>query len=156
MMRDISKYFCKTSTAKRPVVAIADYGERTQKFKATDNVYGEYFSSDSRICVLADNGTASASECLIGCMVDYGAISYADICLSYRNGVAKTYGKGIMQASYYISGRGDVLKLTTAEIFWPSGYGIHGRGVLPEDGTKTVQEVGSDEAELALAVDELF
>ena len=155
-MREIASYFCKGATEKKPVVAIADYGEKKTNLKATGNLYGKYFGTDSRICVLADSGTASASEALIGCMVDYGATSYGDICLSYRGGVAKTFGKGIMQSTYYISGTGDSLKLTTAEILWPSGHSIHGRGVLPEDGTKTAKAGETEDEEITLAIAQLF
>lgn len=70
---------------------------------------------------LRTTGTASASECLIGCMMDYGAISYSDIYLSSRSGETKTYGKGIMQRTFASSlfGKPDAIKLTTARILWP-------------------------------------
>ena len=136
---------------------IADFGEREEKYLASGNYYWDYFTEESRICILADSGSASASECLIGVMVDYGAVSYGDICLSERNGVAKTYGKGIMQSYFSLGMTGSMIKLTTAEIRWPvTRTSIHGRGVLPEDGTKTVQEGVTDEAELAAAIRVLF
>lgn len=152
--QDIASYFCKSATNRRPIMAIADYGEDKEYFKASGNEYYEYFSSESRICVLADNESASASECLLGCMLDYGAVAYADICLSYRFGVAKTFGKGIMQTTYPIRiFEGDAVRLTTATIHWPlSNRCIHGRGILPEDGTKTVAESYTDkEIENALS-----
>ncbi len=153
IMQELAGYFCKNTEEKNPVVAVADYGERKERFSAKRNVYKEYFSADSRICVLADEGSASASECLLGSMLDYGAITYADICLTERNGVAKTYGKGIMQSTYYVSMKGDALKLTTAEIRWPiTNTSIHGRGILPSDGTKTVQEGITDEEEIISAI----
>ncbi len=153
VMQDLAGYFCKNTDERKPVVAVADYGEKRESFSAKRNVYKEYFSADSRICVLADEGSASASECLLGSMLDYGAISYADICLTERNGVAKTYGKGIMQSTYYLSVKGDALKLTTAEIRWPvTNTSIHGRGILPSDGTKTVKEGVTDEEEIAAAI----
>ena len=157
ILQKIAKYFCKNSDKDKPVAAIADYGEKKEYYLAADNVYGEYFAADSRICVLADSGTASASECLIGVMVDHGATAYADICLSERGGVAKTYGKGIMQTTYYVDMiKRDAIKLTTAEIRWPSEYCIHGRGVLPEDGTKTVAENYDGDGELKAALAALF
>ena len=146
-------YFCKTSTDKNPAVAVADYTKKGKKevFEASGNYYYDYFSDESCIYVLADSGTASASECLIGCMVDYGAVSYSDIFLSERNGIAKTYGKGIMQTTVpsSIFGRPDAIKLTTARILWPlSGNCIHDRGVLPEDGAHVVSENYSEDAEI--------
>ena len=122
-------------------------------FKTDDNLYNEYFSADSKILVLADGDSASASECLIGCMLDYGAIGYQDICLTERDGVAKTYGKGIMQTTYLLFANGkDAVRLTTAVICWPKGNCIHGRGVLPTDGASTVQGTGYNEAEIVQAI----
>ena len=132
---------------------MAKYKDKEENFKASHNVYGEYFGSDSHIYILADDGSASASECLIGAMVDYGAVSFGDICLMERNGVAKTYGKGIMQTTYYLGAKLDAVKLTTAEICWPvSGRSIHGRGVLPEDGTKVAPTDDYGDGEIALAL----
>lgn len=158
IMREIASYFCKGATEKKPVVAIADYGENKEIFRAKDNLYGEYFSEDSRICVLADNGTASASECLMGCMLDYGAISFGDICLSAREGIIKTFGKGIMQTTYPLSViAGDAVKLTTARICWPkSETCIHGVGILPQNGTKTVEENYQGDLEINAAISLLF
>ena len=154
---DIAKYFCKNSNAKKPVVAIGAYQNYEEKFKASDNVYYDYFSKESRICVLADSGTASASEALIGCMSDYGALSYADICLSERGNVAKTYGKGIMQMTIPLLFGKDALKITVAKILWPvSGNCIHGRGILPQDGVCTVKENSDDDEEIADALAKLF
>ena len=152
-MQEIAGYFCKNTTDKKPTVAVANYKDGKEVFKATRSVYNEYFSSDSHIYVLADVGTASASECLIGAMVDYGAINFSDICLVERGGVAKTYGKGIMQTTYYLGARLDAIKLTTAEICWPvSGKSIHGRGVLPEDGAKTIANGNFTDEEIANAM----
>lgn len=157
ILEKIAKYFCKDSSAKNPVICVADYGEKKEKFKASGNVYDEYFSQGSRICVLADDGTASASEALIGCMLDYKATTYADICLSYRNGVAKTFGKGIMQTTYPVVIKDGAIKLTTAELKWPvSGHSIHGRGVLAEDGTQTAAENYLGDKEIEEAVLKLF
>lgn len=155
VMQEISGFFCKNTTGK-PVVAIADYGEKKEEFRAKRNVYSDYFQADSRICVLANGNTASASESLMGCMIDYGATTYADICLTEWNGIAKTFGKGIMQSTYYLGLKKDALKLTTAEIQWPSGKSIHARGVLSTDGTKTVKGEVEDETELINAIKTLF
>lgn len=146
-MQAIASYFCKTATETFPTVAVADYGNKRSEFQAIGNYYDAYFSGESKILVLADQNTASASECLIGCMVDYGAIDYGDICLTKRGDVAKTYGKGIMQTTYPLGlGKASAIKLTTAVIRWPvSDYCIHARGILPEDGALTVEETFPDE-----------
>lgn len=155
ILQEIAGYFCKTAKTSMPLVTLADYGKgKTEKYNAKRNIYSQFFGVDSRIYVLADDSTASASEALIGCMVDYGATRYEDICLSYRNGQAKTYGKGIMQTTYPFGlGRVDAVKLTTATLRWPvSGNCIHGVGVTPQDGAKTVQENYAPDAEIQAAV----
>ncbi len=158
-MQSIAKYFCKSATEEKPVVAIADYGNgKTEAYTAPDNVYDEYFSAVSRIYVLADSGSASASECLIGCMLDYGTISYSDICLAERQGKAKTFGKGIMQVTYVLDVfKGDALKLTTAGIKWPlSKTSIHKTGITPDHGALTVEENRDFEIETQNAVEKLL
>lgn len=156
ILEDIASYFCKNSKSDTPVVAVADYGTKKEKFKAKTNAYDFYFAADSRIMVLADCNTASASEALMGCMIDYGATRYEDICLSERNGVVRTYGKGIMQTTFPVLINDGAIKLTTAEIKWPvSGNCIHGRGILPEDGTKTVEQDYAADAEITAAIERL-
>ena len=148
ILSQICKYFCKSAKGANPIIATANYRNgRVISYRATANVYDEYFDEDSEITVLADSGTASASECLIGCMVDYGAVDFEDIYLFERVAkigeeftlVARTYGKGIMQ-EYFSKNPFKVsptMKLTTAYITWPlSGRCIHGIGVIPENGAK--------------------
>ncbi|MBQ7368085.1 MAG: hypothetical protein IJW60_00055 [Clostridia bacterium] len=155
IMQSIASYFCKNGEGDRPLVAVADYGERKENYYADGNYYHEYFVADSRICVLADSSTASASEALLGCMLDYGAVQYGDICLSERAGEARTYGKGIMQTTFPFGLiYSDAVKLTTAKILWPvSNNCIHGRGVLKTDGALSVAEnyVGDNEINAAIA-----
>ena len=159
ILQEIAAYFCKGSEGKS-LIAVAKYREgQKESFYAKDSYYSQYFGENSKIKVLADSSSASASECLLGCMLDYGAISYGDICLSERSGVAKTYGKGIMQSTYPFGlvGSVDAIKLTTAQIYWPkSETCIHGRGILPEDGTKTVAENYEKDVEINAAIAKLF
>lgn len=157
-MQSIASYFCKNTTEKNPIVAVADFGEKRAAYRAVGNFYYEYFAEDSRICVLADRYSASASECLMGAMLDYGAITYEDICLAERDGVAKTYGKGIMQETTFVNiFKQDAITLTTAEIRWPvSENSIHGRGILPEDGTLMVAENIDYETETVNAIKALL
>lgn len=158
IMRKISAYFCKGATDRNPLVMIADFGEYREEYKASANLYADYFSSDSRICVIADKNTASASEALMGVMLDYGAITYQDICLIERDDEARTYGKGIMQTTYpFIGFTGEAVKLTTAQMRWPkSDNCIHGRGVLPADGALSIAENTLNDGELLAAIDALF
>ena len=156
ILQEIAAYLCKKAERNNPVIATADYGEKREEFKASGNYYSQYFTENSRICVLADGDSASASECLLGAMLDYQTIGYADICLSGNTDTAKTFGKGIMQTTY-VYPAGDAIKLTTATVHWPvTNTCIHGRGVLASDGTKTVQKQDIDDAEIALAIEKLF
>lgn len=157
ILTEIAAYFCKDGGDK-PTVAIADYGVSKEYYQAPKNVYAKYFGTDSAIYVLADDGTASAAEALMGCMLDYGATSYGNICLTSKNGVAKTYGKGIMQTTYPLSGgKTDAVKLTTARIVWPKTQTcIHDIGITQNSGTKWVVANEQDEAELQDAISEIF
>ena len=110
--------------------------------KVTDKA--QRIDKSVKVFVLANAGTASASEALIGAMVCYGALDKKNIFLSdygneyinwlYPKGTgvknAQTYGKGIMQTPFTNSRTGEVLKLTTAKIFWPDGTtSIHDIGL---------------------------
>lgn len=158
VMRSIASYFCKNATEKTPVVAVADFGDDREEYRADRNVYADYFLGDSKIYVLADAFTASASESLIGCMLDYGALDFDGVCLVGRNGKYKTFGKGVMQETSIISlSKQDALKLTTAKIVWPtSNTSIHGRGILPKDGALTVDEEKDFEKETQVALARLL
>lgn len=139
---EISSYLLKDVPKNAsPVVAYAEFrnGEKIS-YAAAGSKYYDYFDEDSKITVLADSNTASASECLIGALIDYGTVGYGDIILRKDpvSGVARTYGKGIMQ-SYFNDKSGNVLKLTVAEIFWPNGHSIHDRGVIESDGAKAIE-----------------
>ncbi len=124
------------------------------KYKAGDvqTFYSEaskYYSYGyESITVLANSGTASASEALIGAMLDFDAAEGHNIIkvrVAKTNGKYSTYGKGIMQTTFENSLTGSAIKLTTAHIYWPkSGKCIHGTGISPEvDG----RVIGIDDAE---------
>ncbi len=126
----------ETSGSGAQKVAYAKFKSgATVTYSARRSSYNEYFAEDSHVSVLADEYTASASECLIGALVDYKTVDYSDIYLrENENGVAKTYGKGIMQ-THYEDPHGNILTLTSAKIYWPkSGKSIHDTGVNPQDG----------------------
>ncbi len=91
------------------------------------------------VVVLANEGTASASECLIGAMLCYEEKNFTYdrarlIIEKNSKGIARTYGKGIMQTTYLLS-NGGAFKLTTARILWPDRFCIHGTGIttIPEN-----------------------
>lgn len=157
ILQNIASYFCKGATDKNPLVAIADFGEEKEYYRASGNQYANYFSADSRICVIADENSASATECLLGVLIDYQTIGYEDICLIEKDGCARTYGKGIMQTTYPLFGfDGESVKLTTAEIRWPITENcIHGRGIVSTDGTVVVAEETEDK-QLLSAIEKLY
>lgn len=106
-------------------------------------------SPQTEVYVLANSSTASASEALMGAMICYGALKYENIFLSDYSEeylgwlekaggevkTARTYGKGIMQTPFTNRATGEVLKLTTAQIYWSDAKTcIHDRGITVEDG----------------------
>ncbi len=137
----IAAHLSKNAPAKSPLITTARYkGGREVRYTASAGDYYSYFTPSSRVMVLADENTASASECLIGAMIDYGTIGYGDIVVREETG--RTYGKGIMQSHFYNTGPGGdggVMKLTVATVHWPlSGKCIQGIGVGVSDGAAAV------------------
>ena len=131
---EIASHLLKEAKEARPVVATARYRDGSEYvYRAPENDYAEYFGENSEVYVIANENTASASESLIGALVSYGTLSYDHIFLRENGGKARTYGKGIMQSTYTDSA-GNALKLTVAELFWPNGTSIHGKGVTEADG----------------------
>ena len=156
ILRSIASYFCKNAADKKPAVAVAKYRDgESYVFKAKKNLYEEYFGENGKAYVLADEGTASASECLMGTILDYGAAAYESVCLTAgADGAAKTYGKGIMQTtvSRYLW-RSEAIKLTSAKIYWPvSGKCIHDRGITAADGCESVTGSCAPDGEIVNAL----
>lgn len=152
VMCDISGIFTGQLPNANPIAMRAKYKSGktetmavTKKFPASKQL-----PAGTKVSVLADNGTASASEALIGVLIDNGVIDYGDIYISNfgkeyldftgtaaKNG--KTYGKGIMQSTFINFRTGEALKLTTAKIYWPKGEtSIHDVGLTAGMGCKLV------------------
>lgn len=129
------------------------------------------FPAGAKLTVLADSGTASASEALIGVLITNGVIGYSDVYISdfsqnyltfskteQKNG--RTYGKGIMQTTYQHSIYKYAIKLTTAKIYWPDGVtSIHGTGLGQDMGCQTVAadwNVTYFDEQLSLAVQSIY
>lgn len=125
-----------------------------------------------KLYIIADAGTASASEALMGVLISYGVTDYGNIFLSdysaeYLNWVEasgeevktrRTYGKGIMQSTFVNESTGEALTLTTAGIFWPNGNGIHERGITAEDGCISVAaewQFSKDDKQLKDVIDNI-
>ena len=128
---------------------INDNGNSTIKIMSAEGKNGKvpfYTSSNNYdvrltdVAVIANLNTASASECLIGALADYGnptiyggaAFGLSRLVLTEKdaNDVYRTYGKGIMQTTYLLKS-GGALALTTAKIFWPisDNVCVQGEGI---------------------------
>lgn len=94
----------------------------------TEYMRSEHFAGsknpilDLPIVVLVNNGSASASEIVSGCLQDLGrAVILGE----------QTFGKGSVQSIFPVSG-GWALRLTTAKYYTPSEKVIHGKGITPD------------------------
>ena len=139
---------------RKPAMYSSDKRGNMTQFDCAKINKAEYrIPSDTTVYALANSGTASASEALLGAMICYGALEYENIFLSnysdeyvaWLKGTGqevkneRTYGKGIMQSTFVNDATGEALKLTTAKIFWPDGKTcIHDRGITLADGCVSV------------------
>ncbi len=93
------------------------YEERT---KPGDVLYGQ------KLVVLIDSGTASSAEIVAGSLKDHRRAIIMG---------TQSFGKGSVQSRIPLSriwkGREDVMKITSALYFLPSGQSIQGSGVTP-------------------------
>ena len=124
-------------------MVVKESGGNTARYvtpKASGQKYGV-----KNVIFLANDGSASASEALMGCLLDYDTDSSVRVILEKSvdtagEAVYKTYGKGVMQTTF-TSLTGSALKLTTAKLFFPvSGKCIHGVGLTPALDTRVVAE----------------
>lgn len=143
ILQSVASHLLRNAQEDYPVVATAQYKSgRITSYRASDQSdFYNYFNESSNVYLLADENTASASECLIGAMIDYGTLSYGHIYLraDEKEGSVSgsSYGKGIMQSFY--PGALGVMKLTVATVHWPvSGNCIHGVGVTTENGANGI------------------
>ena len=123
----IASYFVKNDNGSGQTLitnAVNSKGEAVAYYTT------KYAYTPMNIVVLADENTASASECLIGAMLSSGTITENGLVLVKNSeGEARTYGKGIMQTFYLSKDSSFTLKLTSAVLYWANGNCIHGRGI---------------------------
>ena len=151
VMQSLSHLFTANLSDRSPIAMYAEYKDGSRTQYAVDGFTSDqscYLPADCPVTVLANNGTASASEALIGVLVSDGLIDYSDIYVSDfsqsyldATGTAekncRTYGKGIMQSTFtYYTGK--ALNLTVARIFWRDGTCIHAVGIGVNDGCNAV------------------
>ena len=141
VLQEIASFFLEGNNR---LIAVAHSKKDTQEFSTR---VSRKDSRLGRVVVLADDGTASASECLIGAMMHYGVIGY-DTFVAVKNaetGKAATYGKGIMQTTYPNAKFGGAIKLPTAYIYWPDDQTcIHGKGIEARGENAVLSETGAD------------
>lgn len=166
VMQDMAGYFVSAVKSETSVAMTAEYKNGKKE------VYNCYKHSDglvpagTDIYVMANSGTASASEALIGVLISYGLLEYKNIFVSDYSAeflgwagegakTAQTYGKGIMQSTFVNYFTGEALKLTTARICWPNGKCIHDVALSEKDGCTPVAAdwtVTRDDTELQRVV----
>lgn len=173
VMSDISNIYTGQLQNAHKYTCYAEYkGGRRESYNSQKVFTPEQsFRAGMKLSVLADNGTASASEALIGVLISNGVMKYSDVYISdfsdeyvnylkkYSEGDVKnckTYGKGIMQTTFMHQIYRYAIKLTTAKIYWPDGTTcIHGEGLTEKAGCKTVKtdwEITYADEQLARAV----
>ncbi len=77
---------------------------------------------DMPMAVLINEGSASGSEIVAGCLQDYNRAIILGV---------KSFGKGSVQTVIPLRD-GSALRLTTSIYFTPQGKKIHGKGVMPD------------------------
>ncbi len=131
ILEEIASMFIYNNGERKSLIGFADGKKYDHYFYTTGNAFNTDITS---IAVLANENSASATECLIGAMLHYKDRFSKDNLIIEKNseGIARTYGKGIMQTTYGLIS-GGALKLTTAQIFLPDKTtSIHGKGFVAE------------------------
>lgn len=111
----------------------------TETKRGRDFAYyaGDGHETELPLAVLIDEYSASASEIFAGVLKDYKKAVI----------VGKTsYGKGIVQTEFPLPD-GSAIKYTSAQYFTPSGYAVHGTGVVPDveaEVSEAFLETGAD------------
>jgi len=129
VLLDIASLFINNGGSRRTLIAYAQGKEKQESFYTPKN---NFYDNITAISIIANENSASATECLIGAMLYYGDCFGTNrlIIEKNQNGVAKTYGKGIMQTTYKLIS-GGAFKLTTAKIYLPDKKNsIHGVGFI--------------------------
>ncbi len=152
ILSEVAGLFVESNGNNQVVSYAKDKNFKTQEFYVKNNSYSSY--GFENLIVLANQNTASASEVLIGAMLDYDTQNKVTVVLDgFKENdktVYRTFGKGIMQTTY-LNFDGSAVKVTTAEIFWPkSNISIHGKGVTTDVSNKVKNAENSDAYEFAI------
>jgi carboxyl-terminal processing protease len=110
----------------RNQVIVSTEGRRAEEkseFRATGR--GNY--TDLPLAILVNDGSASASEIVAGCLQDTTALGITHAILIGE----QTFGKGSVQKILPLQD-GTALRLTTAKYYTPSHKVIHEKGITPD------------------------
>ncbi len=125
---DIASMLIYNNGEQNSIIAVSKMRNGEEVFSTRSN---EHFSNLKKISVIANVNSASATECLIGAMLHYGDGFSKDrlVIEEHATEGARTYGKGIMQTTYWML-KGGAIKLTTGKMFWPDNQtSIHQVGI---------------------------
>lgn len=111
---DIASEFLKEGEV---IVSTKDKYGTSEVFKAKRGI-----AEETQIVILADSGSASASEVLTGALRDHNRSTFVG---------EKTFGKGLVQSVFDI-GDGSGLKVTISKYYTPNGEYINEIGINPD------------------------
>ncbi len=147
VLEEIASMVLPAKNGTSQIIGISnDKHGKIEYFKSKSITFEDY--NIQKLVVLANGMSASASEVLIGAILDY-ATNYnglqLNVLISNENkGNTSTYGKGIMQTTY-LNFDGSAVKLTTAKLFLPlTNKCIHGVG-FTEDFDSRIKVVNEND-----------
>ncbi len=129
VLGQIASYLTYSDSGKTLIAVAKDKDGKKENFYANSNKFN---TNVTKIIALADDNSASATECLLGAMLYYKrAFDINGLVIEGDTSPATTFGKGIMQTTYKRLLSGEAIKLTTAQIYQPDGVTtIHGKGIV--------------------------
>jgi carboxyl-terminal processing protease len=140
---NIASYFLPTGK----IIVRENFGEGQEErvYRSAGRLLGKY--APSRLAVLIDEGSASASEIVAGALQDQGAATLIG---------TKSFGKGSVQELIDLDG-GASLKVTIARWLTPNGISISHEGLTPDIEVKmtTEQHEKEEDPQLDAAIEYL-
>lgn len=122
---DVASWFVPTGK----VIVTEDFGVKKKPVVHRSKGYN-VFGSNTKIVILTNGGSASASEILAGALSEYGVATIVG---------EKTFGKGSVQELVPLAD-GTSLKITIAKWLTPLGNSISAQGLKPQIEVKMTEE----------------
>ena len=117
---DIAINVCEKFVPKGKLIVSTRGRKQSQNMQFVSE--GQHPITDMPMVVLINEGSASGSEIVAGCLQDYKRAIIVG---------TTSFGKGSVQTVIPLSD-GSALRLTTSKYFTPLGREIHGKGVVPD------------------------